>query len=262
MAGLYIISFVLGAVIGSFLNVVALRIRTGVGLGGRSKCMSCGKTLYWQELIPVLSFVFLSGKCRGCKAQISWQYPVVELLTGFLFVFILSVFPPASYLALVMTLIHLVVACILVVIAVYDVRHKIIPDSLVYAFDILALLTVFMSSQSWFTAPHVWTILAGPILALPFALLWAVSNGRWIGLGDSKLVLGIGWLLGLNAGANAVILAFWIGAAVSVIWLLATMKGFRKGTEIPFGPFLILGFYLVLLSGLEVIDFRILGTLF
>jgi prepilin signal peptidase PulO-like enzyme (type II secretory pathway) len=96
--------------------------------------------------------------------------------------------------------------------------------------------------------------MAGPIIALPFVLLWLVSKGTWMGLGDGKLSIGIGWLLGLNGGINAVILAFWIGAVVSLIWLFMTFKKFKPRTEIPFGPYLILGLYLVLLFKITVID--------
>jgi prepilin signal peptidase PulO-like enzyme (type II secretory pathway) len=96
--------------------------------------------------------------------------------------------------------------------------------------------------------------LAGPILALPFALIWLLSKGTWMGLGDSKLILGIGWFLGISAGINAIVLSFWIAAVCSVIWLFATYQKFKPKTEIPFGPYLILGMYLVLLFGIQVID--------
>ena len=135
--------FIFGAIIGSFLNVVSLRFNTGVGLGGRSMCMSCGKTLRWMELIPVFSFIFLRGACRKCKSKISWQYPLIEFISGAIFVLILLKFPPVSPLAALSTLMYLLTACILIVIAAYDAKHQIIPDPLVYAFDALALERVF-----------------------------------------------------------------------------------------------------------------------
>lgn len=253
-----IFAFVLGAVVGSFLNVVALRLNTGMGLRGRSMCMSCCRKLTWQELIPIFSFILLLGKCRSCKGKISWQYPLVEFITGVLFAAIYFKFPPVSYVAIVTIVIYLMIACLLVVITAYDMKHKIIPDPFVYAFDALALATVFIGGPGpdLIHAPHVWTILAGPMLAAPFALLWFISEGKWIGLGDAKLVLGLGWLLGLHAGINAVIISFWIGAAVSIIWMLATYRRFKRGLEIPFGPFLVIAAYLVLLFGLNVIDLR------
>jgi leader peptidase (prepilin peptidase)/N-methyltransferase len=164
--------------------------------------------------------------------------------------------------AIVMTLIYLISTCLLIVITVYDIKHKIIPDSLVYTFDSLALISVFIGGISIIHAPHLWTLLAGPILALPFALIWLCSKGTWMGLGDAKLVLGLGWLLGLNGGANAVILAFWIGAAVSLIWMFATYRRFKARLEIPFGPYLILGLYIMLIWHMQVLDFRMLAGLF
>jgi len=90
-------------------------------------------------------------------------------------------------------------------------------------------------------------------MALPFFLLWLFSKGSWMGLGDAKLVLGIGWILGIFSAISAVILAFWIGAIVSVLWMFIVFRKFKSRYEIPFGPYLILGMYLVLLFNIHVI---------
>jgi len=253
-----VLSFIFGAIVGSFLNVVALRFNTGKGLGGRSMCMSCGKTLTWKELVPIFSFMAQKGSCRKCKSKISWQYPLVEFIAGAIFVLIFMTFPPVSILAGITTLIQIVAAGLLLVISVYDIKHKIIPDILVYTFDGLAFVSIFIGGSSWWHIPSISMLISGPILALPFALLWVVSKGKWMGLGDAKLVLGLGWLLGISAGINAIILAFWIAAVVSVIWLFVTYRRFKPRTEIPFGPYLIIGFYLVLLFGIQVLDVHLL----
>lgn len=257
------IAFVFGAMIGSFLNVVSLRLNTGVGVNGRSMCMSCGKTLTWKELVPIVSFLVQRGRCAGCRARISWQYPVVEVVTGALFALVAYklILEGVSWAHGISALIYLVSSCLLVTIAVYDIRHKIIPDGLAYSFAAIALANVFVGGSAIIHAPHVWTLVAGPLLALPFALLWVVSKGRWIGLGDAKLTLGIGWLLGMAGGVNALVLAFWIGAAVSVVWMYATSGKLRRHAEIPFGPYLILGTLIVLFTGLTVLDVRMLGAL-
>ena len=257
-----ILAFVFGAIIGSFLNVVSLRFNTGTGLNGRSKCMSCGKQLTWTELIPVVSFLAQRGKCRKCKAKVSWQYPLIEFLAGAVFVALFWKFPPDTYAHAASTFLYIIATCLLLVIAAYDQKHKIIPDKFVYAFDALALVSVFVGGVSLIHSPHLWTLAAGPIIALPFAFLWAVSRGKWMGFGDAKLALGIGWFLGLNGGANALIWAFWIGAAVGIAWMFAINRRWKGGMEIPFGPFLILGMYAVLLFGLQAIDFRLLQALF
>ncbi len=253
-----ILSFIFGAVVGSFLNVVSLRFNTGVGIGGRSKCMSCGTTLTWKELVPIFSFAFQKGSCKNCKSKISWQYPLVEFIAGIIFVLIFITFPPVSYLTGFQTLVYVFMGCLLLVMSVYDIKHKIIPDQFVYAFASIALINLFIGGSSWWHIPGFWSLIAGPLAALPFALLWLVSRGRWMGFGDAKLMLGIGWVLDVSGSINAIILAFWIAAAVSVIWMLVTYKSFKPRTEVPFGPYLILAMYLVLLFHIQVLDLGML----
>jgi Flp pilus assembly protein protease CpaA len=103
-------------------------------------------------------------------------------------------------------------------IGVYDLKHKIIPDMFVYSFSALSLLYLLLTSEfsELIGFPHILNLLAGPIIALPLYLLWKISSGRWIGLGDSKLALGIGWFLGFSGGISAIIIGFWIGAIVGV----------------------------------------------
>lgn len=251
-----IFSFILGTLIGSFLNVIALRYNTGMTLGGRSKCFSCGKNLTWHELIPIFSFIFQFGKCKKCKSKISWQYPIIELLAGILFVFIFLVFPPNTIYSSVNTLFYIFITCLLLIITIYDIKHKIIPDSLVYTFIVFAFIKLFISPELNFIIPSISSLLAGPILALPFVILFFISKGEWMGFGDAKLVLGIGWVLGIASGLSSIILAFWIGAVVSVIWMYIVFNKIKSKYEIPFGPYLILGMYLVLLFNINIIDIQ------
>ena len=247
----YIFAFAFGAIIGSFLNVVIYRYNTGTSLTcGRSMCFSCGKILSWYELIPVVSFVFQRGRCLGCKSKISWQYPLVEIITGVLF---MAVF--AEQYSIFETTYLLVLMSIFVVISVYDIRHKIIPDGFVYAFIVLSLVYLILT-------PGVQLIdwLAGPILFLPFAGLWFFSKGTWMGFGDAKLALGIGWFLGFYAGLSAIILAFWIGSVFGLVLIgmgkIGNFLPFKKRlslkSEIPFGPFLILAMLLVFFFNIDV----------
>ena len=238
-----ILAFIFGTIVGSFLNVVSLRFNTGITVGGRSKCMTCGKQLTWKELVPIFSFLIQRGSCKGCKSKISKQYPLVEFFAGAIFVLIFFAFPPFTGAMAMRTVLYLVATCLLVVISVYDAKHKIIPDSFSFAFAIVALISIFVGGDSWFHIPSIWDLLAGPIIALPLLLLSLVSQGRWMGYGDSKLAVGIGWLLGVSGGINAMVLAFWIAAAVSVAWLLIAYGKIKPRTEIPFGPFMIIGMY-------------------
>ena len=258
----FFFSFVLGTIIGSFLNVVALRYGTQKNLGGRSSCMSCQHQLSWYELVPVVSFTALNGKCRNCKSKISVQYPLVEMTTGILFAFtFLKLFPlleiaPSIF---ILTFAFLsVIFSILMVIVVYDMKHKMIPDGLVFWFIGLSLLWVvsLRGLHGVVSFPGYLDLLAGPLLALPFALLWLFSGGKWIGFGDAKLALGMGWFLGIVGGISAVALGFWVGAAVSILLLLVSKFGKSKikisrNTEIPFAPFLVLGLVLVFFFNLD-----------
>lgn len=264
----YATVFILGTIVGSFLNVVILRYNTGVSFfSGRSFCPSCSKKLSWYELVPVISFFVLRGKCAGCGSKISWQYPLVELATGFLFLatwYKLQVTSSIDVHFLLSTFYFLLVWSILIIISVYDLRHKIIPDGLVFLFAGLSL-TYLVSTVGFskiFIAPYFWDLLAGPLFALPFAALWFFSKGQWMGLGDAKLALGIGWFLGLILGGSAIILGFWIGAIVGLalvgISKLSIAKRFHSNyglkSEIPFGPFLILGTIIAFFFNINVFD--------
>jgi prepilin signal peptidase PulO-like enzyme (type II secretory pathway) len=249
---IFIFVFLLGMIIGSFLNVVIYRFNSGKTLKGRSICMTCNKTLKWYELIPVLSFLIQSGRCRGCSAKISYQYMLVELSTGIIFLLIALHFLPlliiSQALFVFLVSFFMLIFSVLIVIAVYDIRHKIIPDKLVYFFILLSLISVFINTTG-FGPVFVWgswgNLLAGPLLAIPFGILWLVSRGKWMGFGDAKLVLGIGWMLGLLFGITAIIFAFWIGTIIGLLLILISRRKLTGKTEIPFAPFLILGTLLV-----------------
>lgn len=257
---IFIIVFLLGTIIGSFLNVVIYRFNTSRSVVvGRSICMTCSHTLRWYEMIPVLSFLVQKGKCRSCATTISHQYPLVEFITGIVFAIIAFHFLPILYIS-VNTFVFLLsfyvfIFSILIVIAVYDLRHKIIPDRLVYTFAFFALVSTFINTTgvgSLFTMPSLSTLSAGLVLSVPFALIWLLSHGRMMGLGDAKLILGIGWLFGYSQGIAVLVLSFWIGAVFSLIVLLFTKMKINMKTEIPFAPFLILSMIIVLYTGMTI----------
>ena len=252
--------FIFGAIIGSFLNVVIYRYNSGTSpLTGRSQCFSCGRTLTWSQLVPIFSFLYSRGRCAECGVRLSWQYPIVETLSGLIFVavFLLQKTPIES-------LYLLVVFSTLLVIAVYDMRHQIIPDGLAIFFALLSLFWFIWTTPASFERllhfPYNWGLIAGPMLFFPFWALWFVSKGRWLGLGDGKLALGIGWFLGATLGGSAVMLAFWIGAAYALA-IMAIQKALKNTkeklsmqSEIPFGPFLILSTFIVYFTRVNFFD--------
>ena len=260
---------ILGIIIGSFLNVVILRYNTGKGISGRSGCLSCNKKLHWHELVPIISFLFLKGRCVGCKSKISWQYPLVEIFTGIVFVAIflkqIQVFYFSPMLAVIGLLFYLIICSLLIVIFVYDFRHTIIPNGLVYAFSILAFVYHIIQTpvDLLFKMPYLLDTLSGFIFFIPFFCLWYFSKGRWIGLGDGKLVLGIGFLLGFVSGLSAIILSFWIGAIFSILIML--MDRLNRGrhnitikSEIPFAPFLIIGTLILFFAPFDILGITFL----
>src|SRR6185312_12539847 len=241
-----VILFVFGLIIGSFLNVVGLRFRSGLGLGGRSFCTVCQKNLEWWELVPVVSFAALSGKCSRCKTRISWQYPLIELLTGFIF----ATLPGVS---LISWLLFAIVFSIYIVILIYDARHKIIPDALVYPAICLAFLARIFSGGMFER-----DFLAAIGVFLFFGALYFFSRGRAMGFGDAKLALSIGFLLGTAESLSAAVLAFWIGTLAVFASFLLVRKKLTMKTEIPFAPFLILGAWLSLMFHLDLFHVALL----
>jgi prepilin signal peptidase PulO-like enzyme (type II secretory pathway) len=240
---IYLFLLILGIIIGSFLNVAGLRYNSGLGVGGRSMCLSCGETLRWHELIPVVSYFWRLGRCRSCRSLISAQYPIVEIMTGVSFVAIYRTFFIGDFISLIYCLLVAVIFCLYIVIGIYDLRHRIIPDLLVYSSILLSCIADIVQRVP------LHDLLAGPILFLFFFVIWLVSKGRAMGLGDAKLGLSIGLLLGLVHGLSALAFSFWFGTVAALVVMITSkayplfMSGKRitMKSEIPFAPFLVIG---------------------
>lgn len=255
--------FVVGLFFGSFLNVLADRLSMGKTMGGRSMCDSCKHVLSWNDLIPIVSFVILRGKCRYCKAPFSVQYPLVELFTGVIFVMtwyfsLHSVLIPSdSYL---LHSIHLGFAAVLIVMLLADFRYQVIPDEMQIALLILGVSKILYTSiviggVGLFVVSQTMGIhiLYGLSVMVPLLLVFLITKGRGMGFGDVKLAFVMGLILGLLPGFLALYIGFVIGGIVGGI-LLLTKKGKRK-TKIAFGPFLILGLYLMMFFESEIVLF-------
>jgi leader peptidase (prepilin peptidase)/N-methyltransferase len=219
--------------------------------------MTCQNKLVWYELIPVFSFLFLWGRCRNCKAKISIQYPIIEFLTGVVFATLFLKFQDTFFLDTFIFSFtyayYAVVFSLLVVVATYDLRHKIIPDMLSLFIGVLGFLGLFLFNGSGFFPhlPSLLEFLSGPLIAAPFALFWLVSKGRLMGLGDAKLAIGLGWLLGLSRAISGVVVSFWVGAAVGLMLVIFSKKHGMK-SEIPFAPYLALGMFLAFIFELHL----------
>lgn len=235
-----IIFFFLGTAVGSFLNVVIIRGSRNERLGGRSYCESCKIRLKWKELIPVFSFLLQQGRCRRCRVALSQQYIWVEFGMGLIFLipFILSPTKIFDFGYLWKLVAIWIISAAVLVIFVSDLRYKIIPNKAV------ALILAAGVARTWSqaglalknTLPDVTSAL---ILAIFLGLLWLISKGAWMGLGDVKLILATSLLLGYPASLSAFLFSFWLGGAAG-LFLLALQKSGLK-SQIPFGPFIITG---------------------
>ncbi len=253
-----ILIFILGLIVGSFLNCVIYRISKEESfIKGRSYCPKCRHDLDFFDLVPVLSFVFLSGRCRYCKEPISWQYPLVELATGFLFSFVYFQFGPVtslfSYVSLEM-LFWLIIWSLFVIMFIFDWKHYIIPDEVIYPAIILSLLWAAYSFFAGFIGGEQILQMALSALgaSLFFFLIWFFSKGKAMGFGDVKLAFLMGILLGWPKIVLGLFLGFLFGAIIGIILIVLRKKGMRS--EIPFGPFLIIGTFLALFFGQAIIN--------
>lgn len=265
------IFFVFGLIIGSFLNVVIYRFNTERSFGGRSACMSCRHQLAWYELIPIFSFLGLRGRCRNCQTKISVQYVLVEFITGIIFASLFFKFQDLlflnSFIFFVTYAYYTLMFSLLVVIATYDLKHKIIPDSLSLVFGVLAFIGLFFfindNFQNFpvfaFHVPSILEFLSGVFIAFPFAFFWIISGGRWMGLGDAKLAIGIGWLLGISLALSGLVMAFWSGAIIGIGLIILSRNNkqnrVRMKSEIPFAPFLVFGALISFIFGLNLFWF-------
>ena len=225
--------FVLGTVLGSFGSVLVTRTVGKRSFGGRSVCPSCKKQLRAWELVPIVSFILLRGRCARCRKPIGAFYPLLELLSGLLFVLALVKIPypvPSVLFGLGLWL--------LLIIAVIDFRLHAIPD----VFTAALVAAGILLNLSMGVNPVPAMLLGGGF----FGLLWIASRGRWIGSGDVLLGAGVGALLGdWRFTAAALFLTYVVGAAIASV-LLASGK-LHRGSSVAFGPFLALGTLLTIL---------------
>ena len=260
--------FLFGLAVGSFLNVLAYRIPEEKEVArGRSHCRGCLKELAWHELIPLVSFVLLRGKCRTCRSPIPVQYPLVELVTGILFLFTWKVFGASPFLlsAVFAMLYALFGLCVLIVLFITDLRYFLIPDRIMLLAIGVAVAAVALNKLFFQCGlPGVPCSVLGVFLSLLgaafFLALVLVSGGRWMGLGDVKLAVFMGLFLGFAKLIAALLIAFFAGSVIGSILILLRKKNLKS--EVPFGAFLApataISFFLgdTLLKSVHLLPFR------
>lgn len=261
----YVVTVVglLGLIIGSFLDVIVCRFNTGKSINGRSRCLSCGHALSWYELLPLVSYIVLRGRCKSCGSSIPARLLVMESVTAFMFVYVYI--HAHSY---VFTIFSMILVSLLIVISAYDMRHMIIPNGFVLALILLACVYLgyesYIFSTSFSLLSHAF---AASGVALFFASLWFFSSGRWIGFGDVKLAFALCLFLSVEEAFSFVVLSFWVGAFVSVC-ILGLQKLLQSGkqylpiqglsltmkSEVPFAPFMIIAFIVVFFQQANVLS--------
>jgi leader peptidase (prepilin peptidase)/N-methyltransferase len=241
--------FIFGTIIGSFLNVVIFRTEKEEEIVKTpSHCPYCKTRLKWFELFPLFSYLSLRAKCRYCREKISAQYPMVEAAVGFGFVFLFDYlsgkFGVLSPRFLVEVFFLAAIYCFLLLIFVYDLKTKIIPDNFLLpaaflSFFYLLQKDIFQNCLDISNSRVVLGVMAAAAASFFFWTLFYFSKGRWMGFGDVKLVMLLGFLLGPKAMAVALFIAFFLGSVVGVA--LVAFSRLKMKSQIPFGPFLVLG---------------------
>ncbi len=263
----YVLMFILGSVIGSFVGAMTWRMKTNRDwVRGRSECERCHHKLAVIDLIPIFSYLTLGGRCRYCHKKISRSALVLELAGGSAFLASTMLFPSMVYqewldplvsfqlltpmLSLAMGL-WLVCLAIMMALFIYDLRWRLLPNKLVFPLIVISLL---LSAVMNLGLAHVslmdWLITLGlgmlPITGV-YGILYLLSRGRWIGLGDVKLGIAIGLLIPWWGGVLVLLLSNLLASLASIPGLLK--RRISGASEIPFGPFLLVATYLVFLLG-------------
>ncbi|KND50363.1 MAG: leader peptidase (prepilin peptidase) / N-methyltransferase [Parcubacteria bacterium C7867-007] len=233
--------FVLGALCASFTGVIAERIHTGQSwVSGRSRCNSCRALLDFRDLLPIVSWFVHVGRCRVCRARIPAAYAIAELILGTAFVLAYHALGLVSALPF-----FLVALVVLLFIVLYDLRHMVVPTNASNVLIVLGLIVAFLRAPS---VKEFGLVLAtAGIIALFFFLMHVLSKGRAMGLGDAPIALALSLLVGIYAFAG-LLFSFWIGALYGIAVLSTRRGGPRMGIEVPFVPFLALGYLLAFFS--------------
>ena len=236
--------FIIGLLIGSFLNVVINRLPEGESIVfPPSHCPECESELSVWDLFPVLSFIFLRGQCRYCEAKISLQYPLVELITASSALLLYFNFGLSLEF-----LIYAYLTALLIVVSLIDYKERIIPNKITYPNIIIALVLSIFSGHISLLAS-----IAGLLLPGGFLLLLAILYKGGMGMGDVKLMAMVGSFIGANYALIAIFLASFLGSAIGIGLIVVSDKDMKSA--IPFGPFLALGSFATIFWGEQIINF-------
>ena len=245
---IYIIyMFVIGTIMGSFFNVIGHRLsKNESAIKPRSHCESCGHTLAWYELIPIVSFLIQGGKCRKCRAKLSWWYPLIEIITGLFFV--------GCYLYYGFTydlLLALIISSVLIITCISDFNYLVILDEVLVVSSLAALVVIFL--KDGFNGLII-SLLSGLLMFFFMLMVKIVGDKAFkresLGGGDIKLSLFIGLVLGYKLSFINLVLASFLALPVAFYYLVKL-----KDREVPFGPFLIISTFIIYIFSTQILEF-------
>ena len=235
--------FILGGIFGSFANVIIIRLPLKKSIAyPRSHCVTCGHTIAWYDNVPLLSYLFLRGRCRHCQSQFSLRYLIVELITAWLFALSYEYFGFSWNLVEALCFLFPIVICTFI-----DIEHMILPDKFTLSGVVIGLVGSLLNPDRQFYEAIIGVLLGGGFLWL-LAYLYFVFSGRaGLGGGDIKLLAWIGAVLGWRAIPFVILISSIFGSTVGIILSKRNPEGLK--TMIPFGPFLAIGAVIYLFGG-------------
>jgi len=243
--------FILGLIFGSFISALTWRYPRNISVNkGRSMCPKCKHQIYWYDNIPLLSYLFLGGKCRNCKKHISFRYPLIEAFTalGFIAIVYFATNVQDTVLhGIYSIVVFLILFLILEAIFIIDLEHQIIPDSFVFwGVLVVSLYTIYYIPNTFFSS-----IFSGFLAACLLLFIHLFTKGKGMGLGDVKFAVLGGLIIGPKLVMIWLFLAFLTGAVIGIILILGKKAGLKS--QIAFGPFLVFSIPLTIIYGDRVL---------
>ena len=246
-----VLIFILGLIVGSFSNVCIYRIPKNESIiYPASHCPKCRSNITPKDNIPLLSYILLKGRCRNCKNKISIQYPVVEFLTGLVYLIIYLIYGLS-----VQTLIYIILSSALIIIAFIDLNQQIVPDVISLPGIVIGFIISFFVPYISFINSALGVVIGGGIILVIGMAGSVIFKKEAMGGGDVKLAAMIGAFLGWRFIIISLFLGFFLGALAGIILILSKIKS--REDVVPFGPFIVLGSFITLLWGEKIISWYI-----
>ncbi len=265
----YLLLFLFGGALGSFVGVAIDRLYIKSFIGGRSNCDSCNRKLDWYETIPVFSYLFLKGRCRKCKVRIGKEKLWLELLGGIFIIIFYKLYLIKYFTApfllenilsgVLFSILGVLLFIIFFVIIFYDLKHKLVPTGFTLSLLVIGLgfevYRIFNYSSFYGSINTLFwlDIFSGVLIALPFFLIYYFSKKRGLGFGDVLIYISVGYMAGFIFGLSIFFISIWLGAIISLLLILIYPKKYNRKSSIPFAPFILISTILVAIFQIDIL---------